>query len=140
MENRRQADYSLLNSTKNFAPTEMPESSHGIGYDFKKEDLGGYLYELVSAPMGLARLIAAYKGLNITTGGQQNYKTTWETALKLNDSNLVITFYDFKGAFSIGANQDPTDSEWVQIIELLKAIVNNQFPHPYDDCVVGEVA
>jgi hypothetical protein len=99
-------------------------------------------YEIVSAPYVLAKLAASYPGLQISTEGQEGYKVTWTVVLKHKESGHVITFYDWKGAASYGSDLrsklPPGFKEAVKA--LLLALADPQFPHPYDGCVIGEIA
>lgn len=104
---------------------------------------GKAFYECVSAPYLLAKLVASYPGLKIRVEGQEGYKITWHVALKHKESGHVITFYDWKGSASYGS--DLRDKEIPKkfksdVAKLLKALADNRFPHPYDGCVIGEVA
>ena len=134
----RDADYKLLDNAKAFKPTSEPEISSGL----RHPEINTKLYDKVASPMLLARLCALFEGLQIEAMGQAGYKCTWTTALK-HESGLVITFYDFKGAASIGVGgygEGFTKGQIKDINGLLTVLLSARCPHPYDGCVVGEVA
>jgi hypothetical protein len=143
----RNADYSLVKVATPFEPTTFPESSSGkIQFCMGKKGDYSAFYDnwgdKVAAPYALARLCALFEGLIITTGGQEGYKTTWHLALKHKTSGVVVTFYDYKGGLSMGSNAHntiPADLK-KDLKKLLDALVNDRCPHPYDGCVVGEIA
>lgn len=152
---RRQNNPKLLNATKNFVPLmggQKPSTCGNIVYnginpsDHKSADglfKDKYLFDVVSAPMLLARLVAAFEYLKIECHGQEAYKVTWETALVHPKSGHVVTFYDWKGAASIGSDVygDNAPKEFIKDVKaLLLALADEQFPHPYDGIKVGEVA
>lgn len=151
---RRAADYSLLAALKAFEPASVDllnGTSGNIqwaynGNRFGKEKVEGIFkgkafYEVISAPMLLSRLCAGFHGLQIQVGGQENYKTTWDVALKHKESGNIITFYDWKGGPSFGSNiAEPGGIFKDDVAVLLLALVNDRFPHPYDGCCVGEIA
>lgn len=98
-------------------------------------------HEQVSAPYLLSRLVAA--GFTPDVCGQEGYKVTWIVYLKHKQSGHFVTFYDYKGASSIGSDVygDKAPNELVSDLRsLAKALADNRFPHPYDGCVVGEIA
>jgi hypothetical protein len=151
----RNADYKLLEKTQDFEVITQEklwknhESTCGnitsvlkINPKTKKYESPGAIYNLVSAPFLLARLCALFKNLDISANGQEAYKTTWNTALKHKKTGHVITFYDWKGAASYGSNNEALDDkEFIKdATKLIKALCNDRCPHPYDGCVVGEVA
>lgn len=145
---RRNADYSLLEACKAFEPAS-PECINGTSgnisfelFPYKSIETYKAFYDYISAPMLLARLCAGFTGLQLSVGGQENYKTTWDVALKHKKSGLIVTFYDYKGAPSIGSNYDASKNKVFlkDVKALVKALTNERFPHPYDGCVVGEVA
>lgn len=136
----RNADYKLLLIAEKFEPIGH-ENIIGTCANFKESV--GDIYEQVSAPYALARLCALFKGLKIETGGQEFYKTTWETVLKHKKSGNIITFYDYKGSISYGSNISSVDKDnkFIEDVKkLLSVLSNDRCPHPYDGCVVGEVA
>lgn len=94
--------------------------------------------DLVSAPMLLARLVAA--GMIPTIEGQQGYKVTWTIALRHKETKEILTFYDYKGASSYGSSNVDNKAFTNDVLKVLKALINPKFPHPYDGCVVGEIA
>lgn len=114
----------------------------------KWENVGGIFkgkcfYDKVSAPYLLAKLAASYPGVQISTEGQDGYKVTWTIALKHKDTGATFTFYDWKGAASFGSNIFPDELKGqlkMDFILLIKALADPRFPHPYDGCVIGEVA
>lgn len=134
----RKADYPLLNKIKNFKAGAEPDNSTGL----RHAEIESNLYEKVSSPMLLARLVALIPGLKIETFGQLSYKITWHVAIE-HSSGLTLTFYDFKGAASIGIEETSkplTKSQIKDINNLIHVLTNERCPHPYDDCVVGEIA
>ena len=142
---RRNADYNLLKVTENFEVIESieHETSGNIQWDVAKyrgkENL--YLYESVTSPMFLARLISLFDGLKINCHGQSAYKITWSACLRLKGTDLELCFYDYKGAASIGSTRNTKNEDEAKLVsELLDVLCNDRCPHPYDDCVVGEVA
>lgn len=96
----------------------------------------------VSSPYLLARLCAMFDGLNIETHGQESYKITWFVALRHKETNELLTFYDYKGGASYGSTYGAEKSKSFvrDVRSLLKALRSDRFPHPYDGCVVGEIA
>lgn len=96
--------------------------------------------DLVSAPMLLARLVAS--GCIPIIDGQNGYKVTWRVALKHKETGYVMTFYDYKGAASYGSHCDGLENTAFikDALTLIKTVINPHFPHPYDGCVVGEIA
>jgi len=109
--------------------------THKTKYGAKHE---GCFYESVSAPMMLARLIAA----GFTPFVADCYKTTFSFILRHKTTGLVLTFYDYKGAASYGSNMEGLKDKifLADTLKVLKALMNPRFPHPYDDCVIGEIA
>lgn len=98
---RRRANYSLLEACKAFKSgnpdTDMDGTSGNIQrvlFPYNPDNDYDALYLRVTAPMLLARLCAAFAGLKIHVGGQADYKTTWEVALK-HKYGAIITFYDY---------------------------------------------
>ena len=147
----RNANYDLLDIVKKFKPTginrmegtcanikDLVEPWDAYTYDFDETLCG-----MVSAPYILSRLCALFEGLKIDVGGQRDYKITWCTVLEHKESGFVVTFYDHKGGISYGSDiyGDKTPDSFIkdlqQLIEVLK---NDNCPHPYDGCVVGEIA
>lgn len=98
-------------------------------------------YEKVSAPYLLAKLVASYPGLKVSCEGQEGYKVTWTVVLKHKETGAILTFYDWKGAASYGSNIRHCEGGLKNdIARLLKALADPRFPHPYDGCVIGEIA
>lgn len=115
-------------------------TTHSYDTKYGKEQQNSF-YHLVSAPMLLSRLIAA--GFTPTVYGQDGYKVTWEFVLKHKDTGHIVTFYDFKGGPSFGSDvygDNVPESFKKDLLRILKALINPRFPHPYDGCVVGEIA
>lgn len=155
---RRNANYKLLAALKGWEsviPSDHLDGTCGNisneisgNYDFKTYKYnntifnGRSLYQVCPAPMLLSRLCAGFKGLKIETGGQGDYKTTWHVVLKHVKTGQVLTFYDYKGAASIGSKIESLDNaEFLSAVKkLMKALVDGRFPHPYDGCVVGEAS
>ena len=156
-QDSRQADYNLLEVFNEFelkGYDSLIEGTYGnIQSDFFEYDLKTRKYKsklgvkyqdsfsnLVSAPMLLARLISA--GCSPIVEGQQGYKTTFIFTLKHKETGAVVTFYDWKGAPSFGACElGHRNKEFKKSLKkLLKALIDPKFPHPYDSCVVGEIA
>lgn len=144
----RNADYKLLEIASKFKNAEL-ERINGTCANIKQDiEPHPIPYEktfgaTVSAPYVLARLCAMFPGLRIEVDGQPGYKTTWNVILKHIETNHVLTFYDFKGAISYGSDVCGVTASktFIQDVKtLIKALRNNRFPHPYDGCVVGEVA
>jgi hypothetical protein len=152
-ENKRNANYKLLEEFNKWKFSTDITSLNGTcanlrtefeSYNFETKKYsspyGGSFYNLISAPMLLARLVAA--GCKPLIEGIDNYKCTWEVILIHKDSGAILTFYDYKGASSFGTCDIAIEQKQVQkdLIKLIKALVNPRFPHPYDSCVVGEIA
>lgn len=146
---RREANYDLLKIFEKFSHGgEIVGTCGNISdvvdpYDFKTPN--GYRETFKgknSAPMILARLVSA--GVPITVHGQEGYKTTWEVILTHKLSGHVMTFYDYKGGISYGSDvreKSETNQEFLKDVKtLLKALGDDQFPHPYDGCAIGEEA
>jgi hypothetical protein len=153
---RRTADYSLLKIAEAFEPA-APEASHGtcgniqsqvygdpfIGKSFERNPDYAPLYDRVSAPMMLARLCSLFHGLRIDVGGQEYYKVTWTVVLRHKETGHVVTFYDWKGGSSIGSDVygKGTPKSFIRDVKkLVEVLCNERCPHPYDGCVVGEIA
>lgn len=143
---RRQGNAKLLAATKAFKP-DTPDQIEGTCGNIQ-QNIWGEKYEdslgqRVNAPFLLARLCAAFNGLQIQVGGQEDYKTTWSTVLVHIDTGYVVTFYDWKGGASLGSNVYGKDipAEFLKDVRaLVEALCDDRFPHPYDGCVVGEEA
>jgi hypothetical protein len=99
---------------------------------------GESYYTRVSAPMLLARLVSA--GCKPMIEGQDGYKTTWAIALKHKRTGTIVTFYDYKGASSFGSSGCESLQFKKDVVKVLNALADPTFPHPYDGCVVGEIA
>lgn len=150
---RRSADYSLLKITKAFKPVAYKWAGGTCGNlqdrifptwteDRKLTKIPGF-YERVSAPMLLGRLCALFMGLKIEAAGQRDYKVTWTTVLKHKETGKILTFYDWKGSASFGSDaygEDAPESFIRDVRTLLDVLANPKCPHPYDGCVVGEIA
>lgn len=99
-------------------------------------------YESVSAPYLLARLVAA--GFVPEVVGIDGYKTTFDFMLKHNATGRVLTLYDYKGGSSFGTeftSLDDVPKDFLKDVKaVIKALSNDRFPHPYDGCVIGEIA
>ena len=155
---RRTADYALLEWLKPWKPASAKRMEGTCGniqsaidprYDSETGKSGQglfkdkYFYELVSAPMLLAKLLSGFKGLKVTGEGQDAYKITWSVVLEHKATGHVVTFYDWKGSSSFGSNLMPNDMPddfRRDFQKLLCALASVQFPHPYDGCVIGEIA
>src|SRR5690606_1098813 len=153
-DKRRQANYDLLKAFANFEqadPMAVNGTYGNIQMDFEDYDYktGKYktkygknkpFYYLVSAPMLLARLIAA--GFTPRVSGQDGYKVTYTFTLRHIPTGCILTFYDYKGASSFGACKKGHENKDFQAdaLRVIKALINPKFPHPYDGCVVGEIA
>lgn len=152
---RRNANYKLLEIFDKFESLPSTPYTDGVnfcgnikheleGYDPKNGTYNGPIgcfYEEVSAPMLLARLVSA--GMQVKVEGQDGYKTTWEVVLKHKSTGHIIYFYDYKGGSSIGSNilsKKESPKFFKDVVTLCKALKNDRFPHPYDGCVVGEIA
>lgn len=139
-EEQRAHDKSLLNIFNEFEfLSELPFNDYPSGFCGNISMKLKRICEEVSAPLLLARLVAA--GAIVKTEGQQGYKTTWQVVLKHKKTNNIVYFYDYKGGSSYGSNW-PINSEsfFRDVEEVLNALTNWKFPHPYDGCVVGEIA
>ena len=143
----RSANYKLLSIAKKFEP---------VGIEHLVDTCANIIYEIetietpweetftanVSAPYVLARLCALFHGLQIDVGGQEYYKVTWTTILRHKKTGEIVTFYDYKGAISYGSKIDGpmSDNFLKDVKKLLKVLSDERCPHPYDGCVVGEIA
>lgn len=150
---RRNANYKLLEALKPFEVIphvgDAIDGTHaGIrsffepSYGTKEKGIwdGKYFYEVISAPMLLARLCAGFHGLSIEAAGQEWYKITWQTAIRHKSTGAIVSFYDFKGSASFGGGEESSREFKRDVKALLLALTDERFPHPYDGCVVGEVA
>lgn len=121
-----------------------PELGSGLSVKGYKGGIfdGKAFYELVSAPYLLAKLVAGYPGLQVNAEGQEGYKVTWTVILKHKKTGHVVTFYDWKGAAAYGSDlrSEMPESFRRDLSALLKALASPYFPHPYDGCVIGEIA
>lgn len=139
---QRNNDESLLNDLVHFEGTNTNKivGTRGNIQNELEKELGGSFYNLISAPMLLARLVAA--GFKPDVLGQEGYKCTWQFVLEHAPTGCILTFYDYKGGSSFGACEKGHKNEVFKkdVIKFLKAITNPRFPHPYDGCVVGEIA
>lgn len=140
MKNRN-ADYKLLNKVKNFEPSNASVVGTCANLQYGLDES---LYDKVSAPMLLARLCSLFEHLKIDVHGQSGYKITWNIVLKHTPTGHIVTFYDYKGGASWGSDVisvKDAPKEFIQDLKkLLKVLTNERCPHPYDGCVVGEVA
>jgi hypothetical protein len=162
----RNADYKLGNYVKHsFRPIKPEEISSNIAftcgniknffaYDIEKKEvivvnehvypLPEHLksiYETISSPLVLYRLLAIFGPMNICSDG---YKSVWNFTFMHEETKSILTLYDYKGAFSFGSefsniSQVP-DSFKKDLLKLFNLICSNQSPHPYDRCVAGSVA
>lgn len=142
----------LLAVVHKFEPTDITRIGSTCAYiqnliEPQRFELGGNWEETlaakVSAPYVLARLCSLFNGLQIKSSGQDAYKVTWETALKHKETGHVVTFYDYKGGISYGSNvySKETPKAFVRDLKkLIKTLADDRCPHPYDGCVVGEIA
>lgn len=156
---RRSADYKLLRALEAFEPAsiDLAEGTCGniqcqFNGEFNKQPDGEWktaggifngkcFYDVVSAPMLLAKLVAGYRGLNVNAEGQDAYKVTWTVVLRHKKSKNVVTFYDWKGSASFGSNQYEAKGAFKKdLTALLLALADDAFPHPYDGCRIGEIA
>lgn len=97
----------------------------------------------VSAPYVLSRLIAMFPGLEIEVLGQDGYKVTWQTILVHKETGHIVTWYDYKSGISYGSDVygDRAPKSFIRDLKkLVKALADERFPHPYDGCVIGEIA
>lgn len=150
----RNANYKLLSIAKKFKSVgadrmdgtcanikELIEpwgSTKEMIRDYDKTLSGG-----TSAPYVLARLCALFEGLQIQVDGQAGYKTTWNVVLEHKETGHVVTFYDYKSGASYGSDiyGNKAPKEFVRDLKtLIKVLKDGRCPHPYDGCVVGEVA
>lgn len=147
-QKRRDADYGLLAITKQFKNEPDTEKIVGtcanirdtVEKDLEYEDC---FYSQVSAPYVLARLCALFEDLTIQVCGQEGYKVTWQVILTHKKTGHVITFYDYKGGISYGSDVfgAKTPKSFIKDVQtLLNVLKNDRCPHPYDGCVVGEIA
>ena len=162
-DNRRNANYTLLKAFDLFESiAEIPDDDqqycgniqssvmgmpdadniglNGIIYPKTKLASNKSFYDQVSAPMLLARLVSA--GCKVSVEGQDGYKVTWQVILKHKKTGHIIYFYDWKGGPSFGSNADGMQSKQFikDVVKLINTLTDAQFPHPYDGCVVGEIA
>ena len=133
-ETQRNSDRTLL---KAFGPFKLcgqdrPSTDGNIHFEL------GQICYMVSAPMLLARLVSG--GMSPMVLGQEGYKITWEVALKHETTGAILTFYDWKGGASYGSCGSSDIVFLADVKALLAALTNPRFPHPYDGCVVGEIA
>ena len=162
MKTRRNANYKLLGSLEAFEAVDssLSDGTHGnieglVNGEIKRNDKKEYKYvggafkggksiwQAISAPFLLAKLVASFRGIKIETHGQNAYKITWMAVLKHKESGAIITFYDWKGGASIGSNLNPdevTPELKKDLFALVRALADPHFPHPYDGCSIGEVA
>lgn len=154
-KNRRNANYKLLEVSKLFVPaqdTVTPEGTCGNIQNLIDDTSlkGPNTWEKsfrgsVSAPYLLSRLITLFEGLKIEVHGQSAYKITWSAVLVHPETGFRFTFYDYKGAASFGSDvvKSGTKAEKAFIKDakkLLAVLRDERCPHPYDGCVIGEVA
>jgi len=141
----RNANYELTSIAKQFkSGGEMV----GTCANIQQQIEDGHNYDSsfsnnVSAPYVLARLCALFNGLKIEANGQKSYKTTWEVVLTHTKTGHVLTFYDYKGGISYGSNiyGKETPEDFIKDVKnLLQVLADNRCPHPYDGCVIGEIA
>jgi len=153
---RRNADYKLLDALKPFIQGTdndlnntcgniqsvfedyiLTDNSYKTKYGLNRQKA---FYDLVSAPMLLARLVSA--GFKPIVEGQDGYKVTWIMALKHEPTGCTLTFNDWKGGSSYGSCMAGLENKAFRrdVLKVLKALMNPRFPHPYDGCVVGEIA
>lgn len=158
-KNSRQANYDLLSVFDLFEPVRDKEKIYGtsgnIQYCFENYNLSDNEYKtkygkakkcqkpfhsLISAPMLLSRLVSA--GCVPLVEGQDGYKITWRIILEHKKTKAIYTFYDWKGGSSYGSCKLGFTNEQAKkdFLKLLQALINPKFPHPYDGCVVGEIA
>lgn len=150
LKERRSADYKILEALKPFRPSNHDgNNTCGNITSYLGEDSdvpSERFYNRVSTPYLLARLCAGFDGLKVQVSGQEAYKITWFIALEHVETGAIVTLYDYKGAASIGSDDKAlalckSNKKFLkQLKALLDALCNDRFPHPYDGCVVGEVA
>lgn len=154
LEKGRDANYALLKIAELFVPAKGDDVFIGTCGNIQNlvDDtaIAGRKWEdsfraNVAAPYLLARLCALFEDLNITSCGQASYKITWQTALIHPETGFRLTFYDYKGCASFGSDvvSSKTAAEKLflkDVKKLLKVLRDNRCPHPYDGCVVGEIA
>lgn len=160
IKERRNNDTEILNAfdgwesvTQDFVYSKVSSTCGNISYDVEGEydikshnhtkDLfnGKSFYKSVSAPYLLARLVAA--GMKVETRGQEGYKTTWHVWMRHKETGHFLSFYDYKGASSYGSDVygKTAPKEFIKAVtQIILAVTNDRFPHPYDGCVVGEIA
>lgn len=145
-DERRGANYKLLKAAEKFEPCEYPSGTCGnitsITERFDHAVMGWY--ERVSAPYLLSRLCALFTDLKIDVHGQDGYKVTWQVALKHKATGTHLGFYDYKGtssyASTMTSEKDAPKEFLKDVVDLLMVLENDACPHPYDGCVVGEIA
>lgn len=143
-EESRKANYKLLDAFNDFESVS-DEFSKGTYGNIQNVIYPNWVkvprfYDEVSAPMLLARLVSA--GFTPSVQGQNGYKTTYNFTMRHKRSGCIVTFYDYKGASSFGACERGHSNKKFQMVlkKIIKALTNPRFPHPYDGCVVGEIA
>lgn len=154
-EDRRKHDPKLLAPFSKFVPEPDPEAVYGtsgnLQFVFEPYSLKGgtqslihngqeRFYDLVSAPMLLTRLVAA--GFSPIVEGQEGYKCTWRVQMRHKETGHLLTLYDYKGGSSYGSDDAflKCEQSKADALEVLKALIDARFPHPYDGCCVGEIA
>jgi len=142
----RNANYKLKDVAKLFSPG-LPEAAEGTCGNIRRQIEGdtwrGSIGESTSAPYLLARLCALFEDLRIQTSGQSGYKCTWATVLVHPETGHVVTFYDYKGSAAFGSDvygKNAPKAFIRDLKKLIRALKDDRCPHPYDGCVVGEVA
>lgn len=155
-EKSRNHDIRLLKPFEAFEPVESQDDTYGtsgnIKVEFEKWNIGSNtyktpygkdsqkpFYDLISAPMLLARLAASGVASIFC---ERTYKTTFYGAMKHKETGCIVTFYDWKGASGYGSCRKGLENEAFKkdVIKVLRALINPRFPHPYDGCVIGEIA
>lgn len=147
---RRNHDKSLLEIADKFKPTSI-DRIYGTCGNIKQDVEGNFdtkdwdkcFAAAVAAPYLLARLCAMFAGLQIQSNGQEEYKVTWKVVLEHVETGHVVTFYDWKGGSSFGSDVSGENAPKPFISDvkkLIQSLRNDRFPHPYDGCVIGEIA
>lgn len=144
----RTADRKLLEVAKLFVPAKGLDVMEGTSGNIQADIKGNQEYEdtiawTTAAPYLLARLCALFEGLQVETHGQTAYKITWSTCLVHPETGHRLTFYDWKGCSSIGSDvsgKEVPKAFLRDVKKLIKVLQDDKCPHPYDGCVVGEVA